>query len=98
MWPWQLDVIGTHEFGVASLMWFVPACVARGQLEVVGVPVFAGASCWMWFVPACVSVADVCGWLPTRVTMADDCGWLPRVCRWKLNVVGARVCGRGIWV
>ena len=27
MWPWQLDVIVTHEVGGASWMWFVPACV-----------------------------------------------------------------------
>ena len=106
VWPWQLDVIGTHEFGDASWMWFAPAYVAvafgcgslltfaaRGQLEVVGVPVFAGASFWMWFVPVCVSVAGVCCWLPTRVAMADDCGWLPRVWRWRLNVFGAYVCG-----
>ena len=26
--PSQLDVIGTHEFGGASWMWFVPARVA----------------------------------------------------------------------
>ena len=25
---WQLYVIGTHEFGGASWMWLVPACVA----------------------------------------------------------------------
>ena len=28
VWPWSFDVIGTHGFGDASWMWFVPACVA----------------------------------------------------------------------
>ena len=26
--PWQLDMIGTHEFGDGIWIWFVPACVA----------------------------------------------------------------------
>ena len=52
-------------------------------------------------------------WLATRVcgAMADGRGWRPRVWRWqsevvgvevfgggRLDVVGARVCGRGTWV
>ena len=28
VWPSQLEVIGTHEFGGPSWMWFVLACVA----------------------------------------------------------------------
>ena len=28
VWWWQLDVIITQEFGIASWMWLVSACVA----------------------------------------------------------------------
>ena len=43
-------MIGTHEFGDGSGMWFVPACVA--------VAVGRG-----WLRPR-VEIADECGWLP----------------------------------
>ena len=48
--PWQLDVIGTHKFGDASWMWFVPACVA------------AAVGCG-WG-PTRVAVTVGCGWRP----------------------------------
>ena len=50
MWPRQLDVIGTHEFGGASLMWFVPAFVA------------VAVGCRSW--PTREAVAVGCGWRP----------------------------------
>ena len=44
--------IGTHEFGDASWMWFVPTCLA----------VAVGCdSIWMWLVPTCVAVTVGCG-------------------------------------
>ena len=71
---------------------WLPTCVAmadecgrfprvwRWQLEVVGVPVFAGAS-WMWFVPTCGAVAVGCGSL------------LKCVARWQMDVVGVHMYG-----
>ena len=45
----QLDVIGTHEFGGASLMWFVPAVCGCGS--------------WAWLVALRVrAVAVGFGW------------------------------------
>ena len=46
----QLDVIGTHEFGGASLMWFVPAIVA------------VAVGCGSW--PTREAVAVGFGWRP----------------------------------
>ena len=57
--------------------------VWRWQMNVVGVPVFAGAG-WMWFVPACVAVAVGSDWVPTCQAVADGCGstwmWLVPTC------------------
>ena len=48
IWRWQLDVIGVHEFGGASWMWFVTACV-----------VAAVRCAWL---PKCAGMANGCGW------------------------------------
>ena len=50
---WWTCVAMADECGWFPRVW-------RWQLEVVGVPVFAGAS-WMWLVPAFVVVAPGCG-------------------------------------
>ena len=114
-------MIGTHEFGDASWMWFVPVWVAvavgcgslptrvamadecgwfprvwRWQLEVVGVPVFAGAS-WMWFVDAYGGNGRI--WLaPTCMAVAVECVWCPRVWRWELDVIGTHEFGGDRWI
>ena len=46
---WQLEEIGTHEFGGASWRWFVPACVVMAVCD--------------WG-PTRVAVAVGCGWRP----------------------------------
>ena len=68
-------MIGTHEFGGASWMWFVPSCVAvavvcgwgptrwRYQLDVAGAHVHGGDSL-MRLVPTCVALAIGCDWYP----------------------------------
>ena len=50
VWPRQLDVIGTHEFGAAWLMRFVPAFVA------------VAVGCGSW--PKREAVAVGFGWRP----------------------------------
>ena len=70
--------------------------VWRWQLELVGVPVFAGAS-WMWFVAACGSNGWI--WLaPTCMAVTVGCVWCPRVWPWSLYVIGTHVFGCGSWV
>ena len=58
---WQLYVIGKHEFGGTSWMWFVPAFVA------VAAGVGPGHTR--------VAVAVGCDWMPKCVDMAIICDW-----------------------
>ena len=90
VWLRHLGVIGSHEFGDATWMWFVPTCLAvkvecvwypgvwPWTFDVIGTHEFGDGS-GMWFVPACVAVAVGRGWLRPRVEIADECGWFPRL-------------------
>ena len=52
-------MIGTHEFGGASWMWFVTACVAV-EVGCAWVPK-CGHGNWMWLVPTSLMVPVGCG-------------------------------------
>ena len=77
---WQFEEIGTHEFGCASWLWFVPACVA--------VAVGCG-----WRAPISRRQLNVFGAHVSDMAIGGD--WYPRVWLRQLVVFCSRVCGCG---
>ena len=81
---WQLEEIGTHEFGCASWLWFVSACVA--------VAVGRGSA------PTRVAVTVGCDWVPKCVVTAVECVGCPRVWPWQLDVIVTHEVGGASWM